>query len=283
MRPPNRRHFLQDTAALAAGFAAIPGVAARADEPADDKDGDAKPAGPNEMLRVAVCGVNGRGMEHIQGWGRLKDDVRITTICDVDLNVTGQAEEGRRAAVSGRAEGRAGRPPGARRQVDRRDLDRHAQPLARARWRSGPARPARTSTSRSRSATTSPRAAGWSRPRGSTTGSSRPGTQCRSHKGIQDAMAFLHSGKLGQVYMAKGLCYKPRGSIGHKPDEPVPAGPRLRPLARPGAEAAVQPATGSTTTGTGSGTSATATSATRASTRWTWPAGAWARTSCPRP
>ena len=46
------------------------------------------------------------------------------------------------------------------------------------------------------------------------------GTQCRSHKGIQDAMAFLRSGKLGQIYMAKGLCYKPRGSIGHKPDAP---------------------------------------------------------------
>ena len=50
------------------------------------------------------------------------------------------------------------------------------------------------------------------------------GTQCRSHKGIQDAMEFLHSGKLGNIYMAKGLCYKPRGSIGHKADSDVPAG-----------------------------------------------------------
>ena len=49
------------------------------------------------------------------------------------------------------------------------------------------------------------------------------GTQCRSHKGIQDAVDFLRSGKLGQIYMAKGLCYKPRGSIGHKSDGPVPA------------------------------------------------------------
>ena len=50
------------------------------------------------------------------------------------------------------------------------------------------------------------------------------GTQCRSHKGIQDAIAFLRSGKLGQIYMAKGLCYKPRGSIGHKPDGARPDG-----------------------------------------------------------
>ena len=31
-------------------------------------------------------------------------------------------------------------------------------------------------------------------------------------------MAFIASGKLGKIYMAKGLCYKPRKSIGHKPD-----------------------------------------------------------------
>ena len=39
--------------------------------------------------------------------------------------------------------------------------------------------------------------------------------------------------------------------------------------------------TGSTTTGTGSGRPATATSATRACTRWTSPAGRWARRRCP--
>src|SRR5262249_25513949 len=86
MRPPTRRHFLQDSAALAAGFAALPQAGAQADEP-----GDVKPAGPNEVLRVAVCGVHSRGLEHIQGWGKLRNDVRITTICDVDLNVTGKA------------------------------------------------------------------------------------------------------------------------------------------------------------------------------------------------
>jgi predicted dehydrogenase len=50
------------------------------------------------------------------------------------------------------------------------------------------------------------------------------GTQCRSHKAVQDAIAFLRSGKLGKIYMAKGLCYKWRPSIGHKPDGTPPAG-----------------------------------------------------------
>lgn len=35
---------------------------------------------------------------------------------------------------------------------------------------------------------------------------------------------FIQDGGLGEVYMAKGICYKRRNSIGHAPDEPVPVG-----------------------------------------------------------
>ena len=127
MRTLPRRVFLQDTAALAAAMAAISGLAG-ADAPEADK-ADAKPAGPNDTLRVAVCGVNGRGKDHIAGWSKLKD-VRITTICDVDLNVTGRASKAIEQSLQGRAQGRAGHSPPARRQVDRRHLDRHPQSLA---------------------------------------------------------------------------------------------------------------------------------------------------------
>jgi hypothetical protein len=34
----------------------------------------------------------------------------------------------------------------------------------------------------------------------------------------------LRDGALGKLYMAKGLCYKRRPSIGHTPEEPVPPG-----------------------------------------------------------
>jgi predicted dehydrogenase len=50
------------------------------------------------------------------------------------------------------------------------------------------------------------------------------GMQNRSIEGVRAAMQFLHEGKLGEVYMAKGLCFKPRDSIGRKPDGPVPEG-----------------------------------------------------------
>jgi predicted dehydrogenase len=37
-------------------------------------------------------------------------------------------------------------------------------------------------------------------------------------------MDLLHAGAIGQVYMARGICFKRRPSIGHAPAEPVPAG-----------------------------------------------------------
>jgi predicted dehydrogenase len=50
------------------------------------------------------------------------------------------------------------------------------------------------------------------------------GTQIRSSKAIQEAMQMLHDGIIGDVYHAKGLCYKWRNTIGRKPDEQPPAG-----------------------------------------------------------
>ena len=50
------------------------------------------------------------------------------------------------------------------------------------------------------------------------------GMQGRSLAHKQRAMDLLHSGAIGQVYMARGICFKRRPSIGHTPTEPVPPG-----------------------------------------------------------
>jgi len=50
------------------------------------------------------------------------------------------------------------------------------------------------------------------------------GMQGRSLAHKQRAMDLLHSGAIGQVYMARGICFKRRPSIGHTPAEPVPPG-----------------------------------------------------------
>jgi predicted dehydrogenase len=50
------------------------------------------------------------------------------------------------------------------------------------------------------------------------------GTQCRSSVGVKQAVQHLRDGLVGDVYMARGLCYKWRDTIGKKPIEAVPAG-----------------------------------------------------------
>ena len=48
------------------------------------------------------------------------------------------------------------------------------------------------------------------------------GSQHRSTPFKMKAMDAIHGGLIGNVYMAKGLCYKRRASIGHKPDLDAP-------------------------------------------------------------
>jgi len=50
------------------------------------------------------------------------------------------------------------------------------------------------------------------------------GSQSRSIAHKMRAIQMLQDGVIGKVYMARGLCYKRRKSIGHTPIEPVPAG-----------------------------------------------------------
>jgi predicted dehydrogenase len=48
------------------------------------------------------------------------------------------------------------------------------------------------------------------------------GVQLRSSKAIQEAVRLLRNGVIGNVYMARGIAYRWRPSIGKQPDEPAP-------------------------------------------------------------
>lgn len=50
------------------------------------------------------------------------------------------------------------------------------------------------------------------------------GTQARSSTSMMNAMDFVLKGEIGDIYMAKGICLKPRGSIGHVRDSEIPQG-----------------------------------------------------------
>ena len=222
----DRRQFLQNSAALAASLSAFEVAATRAkalgdDAPAPRPDGSKK-VGPNDQIRIAVIGVRGRGMEHIGSYLKQKD-ARITTICDVDQKVIGPAM----TAVGLANREKPKYVQDLRRVFDDPEIDavsiatpNHWHSLA-AIWACQAGKDVYVEKPVSHNVSEGRKAVEAARKYNRVV---QAGTQCRSHKGIQDAIAFLRSGKLGQVYMAKGLCYKPRGSIGVKPGGPVPEG-----------------------------------------------------------
>jgi len=217
----DRRQFLQDTAALAASISALQATTARAADEAAPKEDKKKP-GANDVINVAVIGVRGRGMEHVRSYND-HDEARITTICDVDRNVIGKAMK----AVSSANGSEPKYVQDLRRVLDDKDIDavsiatpNHWHSLA-AIWALQAGKDVYVEKPVSHNISEGRRLVEAAEKYGKVV---QAGTQCRSNKGIQDAVEFLRSGKLGKIYMAKGLCYKPRGSIGHKPDADVPAG-----------------------------------------------------------
>ncbi len=218
----DRRRFLQDSAALTA---ALSGLTAATNAHAQEKNekNESKKASPNDVLRIAVIGVRGRGMEHIQGYGNLKDQVRITTICDVDKNVIGPAMK-KVTQINGQE---PQYHQDLRKVLDDPEIDavsiatpNHWHALATI-WACQAGKDVYVEKPVSHNVSEGRRMVEAARKYNRIV---QTGTQCRSHKGIQEAMDFLHSGKLGKIYMAKGLCYKPRGSIGFKDNAPVPDG-----------------------------------------------------------
>jgi predicted dehydrogenase len=53
------------------------------------------------------------------------------------------------------------------------------------------------------------------------------GTMNRSRPAVMEAIKFIHGGGIGKVYMARGLCFKPRPAIGKYPDGPMAPGEKF--------------------------------------------------------
>jgi predicted dehydrogenase len=175
-------------------------------------------------VRVAVIGIKGRGGEHIQAFSRLKDNnVELAALCDVDENVLNQ----RLAQV----EKLTGKKPEAftdmRKVFDDKSIDAvsfatpnfwHALGTIWA-CQAGKdvyvEKPASHNIFEGRKMVQAARK--YNR-------IVQHGTQIRSSEAIKEAVRQLREGVIGEVYMAKGLCYKRRDTIGKAKEEPVPSG-----------------------------------------------------------
>lgn len=199
----NRRYFMMG-AALTAGAARRQAVAA------------------NDKVTVCLMGVGGRGKTMAQWFGALPD-VRIPVICDVDESVVGPVMK----SVT-ESQGQAPRlVADIRRVLDDKSVDAivMATPLH---WHAPGTilacnagkdvyveKPASHNIREGRLMVEAARR---------NQRIVQMGIQSRSRPVTQRFIDYVHSGKLGKTLVAKVWNVQMRRNIGHKPDEPVPAG-----------------------------------------------------------
>ncbi|MDX1944930.1 MAG: Gfo/Idh/MocA family oxidoreductase [Pirellulaceae bacterium] len=217
MARKNRRQFLEDSMfAAAAAAMAVPGSNLLAAE----SEPQSKSA--NDRLNVAVVGVKGRGGSHIGAWAGRKDTL-ITYVVDVD-RVIGPQRVAEIAKRQGGVEPKY--VEDIRQALDDKSLDfvsiatpNHLHSL-QAIWSIQAGKDVYVEKPVSHNVSEGRRVVEAARKHQKIC---QCGTQSRSNPGMIDAIEFIRSGKIGTVKVARGLCYKPRGSIGEKGTYQIPA------------------------------------------------------------
>ncbi len=178
---------------------------------------------PNEEVRVAVVGVRGRGRNHIDGLSRLPD-VRVVALVDVD----GRVLEREKQRFVERGE-RVDTYTDLRHALERDDIDaisvatpNHWHAL-QAIWACQAGKDVYLEKPVSHNIWEGGQIVRAARKYGRIV---QTGTQSRSSSGIAEAIAWLQEGHLGKVLLARGLCYKPRASIG-RVDAPQTVDPAI--------------------------------------------------------
>ncbi|MEM7305337.1 MAG: Gfo/Idh/MocA family oxidoreductase [Planctomycetota bacterium] len=166
---------------------------------------------PGDEIRVAVAGIRSRGVAHINGFHRI-EGVRVVALCDVDQQVLAREAkkfEDRDEKVDTEVD--------FRRLLDREDIDvmsfatpNHWHAL-QAVWSCQAGKDVYLEKPVSHNVWEGGQIVKAARAHGRLV---QTGTQARSSHGIAEAMEWLQAGNLGEVQVARGLCYKPRQSIG---------------------------------------------------------------------
>jgi len=209
MSEVNRRYFL-----MSSGLAAATPLAARA----------SSLNGANNRVRVAIIGVKGRGNEHIRGFSALsKDNVELAALCDVDESVLNQRLS--------QVEEKSGKKPAAftdmRKVFDDKSIDavsfatpNHWHALGTV-WACQAGKDVYVEKPASHNIFEGRKMVEAARKYNRIV---QHGTQIRSSPALKEAVQMLRDGVIGDVYMAKGLCYKRRDTIGKAGEEKVPEG-----------------------------------------------------------
>ena len=208
----NRRQFLKGSIAGAGGMAALARVS------------DArKVLAANDTIRVAVVGLRGRGKEHISGFHK-QPGVQVAALCDVDESVL-RERAGQYETVSGHSV-KCYRDM--RAVFDDKEIDvvsfatpNHWHSLGGI-WAMQAGKHAYIEKPCSHNVWEGRQLVKAAREHNRLC---QHGTQGRSSPAIREAIQKLREGVIGDVYMARGLCFKWRPSIGKAGGpQQIPAG-----------------------------------------------------------
>jgi predicted dehydrogenase len=178
--------------------------------------------GSNDRINVAIVGVGSRGQSHIQGYAK-QPDANIYALCDVDQPNLERSQARVKLLTGFTPKGFSDmREVFADKEVHAvsMPLPNHWHALATI-WACQAGKDVYIEKPASHDPDESKQMVAAARKYGRMV---QVGSQGRSAVHKIRAIQLLRDGAIGQVYMAKGLCFKRRKSIGHTPDEPVPAG-----------------------------------------------------------
>ena len=200
----NRRHFLMNSAA-ALGSSAL-----------------AAAASPNDTIRIAVVGMNGRGKSHLQAFTSLPK-VDLVAVCDIDDAVLAKGAKF--------VEEKRGKAPATykdlRKLLEDKSIDaisiatpNHLHTLQTV-WACQAGKDVYVEKPCSHDMWEAKQVVGAARKYDRIV---QQGSQSRSNLALQEAVQKMKEGVIGDVYHARGLCYKWRNTIGKARPEAVPAG-----------------------------------------------------------
>jgi predicted dehydrogenase len=199
--------------------------------------------GPNDQIRVATVGVNGRGMSHVESVmslygitrksedpkkqrkprdGGPRENVKLAAVCDVDEKVLGQKSDQIEKGYGVKVD----QVNDLRRLFERKDIDavtiatpNHWHALA-AIWACDHGKDVYVEKPGCHNVHEGRRLVEAAKRNNRIV---QHGVQLRSSPAVQEAVEHLRKGTIGDVYMARGLCFKRRPSVGKKPDSDPPA------------------------------------------------------------
>ncbi len=200
----NRRYFLLGSAAVA-GAALRPSLK----------------ASPNDTVRVACIGVRGQGRAHIAHYAQMPN-VEIAAVCDIDESILSS----RLDSIEKMGKKRPAAYTDFRKLLEDKSIDavsiatpNHHHTLQTI-WACQAGKDVYVEKPCSHDMFEARQIATVMDKYGRIV---QHGTNCRS--GIaREAIQKIREGLIGEVYMARGLCYKWRDTIGRAPVAPVPAG-----------------------------------------------------------